>query len=175
MTADIKIRDSLLGDVPSLESLYPTVFPDEDLLPVVRNLLREGDIVLSLVATGNGELVGHVMFSICRVAGFPDKVALLGPLAVAPASQRRGIGSALIQDGFQRLRIDGVTQVYVLGDPGYYRRHGFVSEDAVAPPYPLAEEWDGAWQSVELNETDQRYHGQLSVTPSWSHPELWQP
>lgn len=175
MVEEIEIRESLPRDGTSIEMLYPDAFPDEDLLPLVRQLLREKPIVLSLVGIVNRALVGHVMFSTCSITGRPDKVSLLGPLAVAPAWQRRGIGSALVREGLQRLENAGVNHVYVLGDPGYYERAGFAPEAGVTPPYPLPAEWRGAWQSVSLNNAAQPPHGKLSVPQPWSQQALWAP
>ena len=146
----IETRESLPYDVSSIEEIYPEAFPDEDLLPVVRELLKEGPTVLSLVGTFEGTPVGHAMFTACSIVGKSDKVMLLAPLAVAPAWQRQGVGSAIVRAGLQRLEEAGINQVYVLGDPAYYGRFGFERDDRVAPPYPLPEEWDGSWQSLNL-------------------------
>jgi putative acetyltransferase len=50
----------------------------------------------------------------------------LAPMAVLPARQRQGIGSALVRDGLGRCRELGYEAVVVLGHPGYYPRFGFV-------------------------------------------------
>lgn len=170
-----EIRESLPSDLASIEKLYPDAFPDEDLVPLVRELLQEAPIVLSLVGIIDTSLVGHVMFTTCGVVGSSDKVALLGPLAVARAWQRRGIGSAIVHAGLQRLENAGVTQVYVLGDPAYYGRLGFVPEVGVEPPYPLPAEWGGAWQSIGLRSAEPSLRGKLSVPQPWLQPGLWAP
>ena len=92
---------------------------------------------------------------------------------VASASQRRGIGSALVREGLQRLESAGPIQVYVLGDPAYYERVGFEPEAGVTPPYSLPEEWRRAWQSVSLHNTEQPPHGKLSVPQQLLQPALW--
>ena len=175
MTEEIDIRESLPRDIASIEKLYPDAFPDEDLLPLVGELLREEQVVLSLVATADRALAGHVIFTTCAIVGTTDSVALLGPLAVAPARQRQGIGSALVRAGFRRLENAGTSQVYVLGDPAYYRRFGFEPDDDVTPPYPLPEEWHGAWQSLSLGGNKPSLHGKLSVPQPWRQHALWAP
>ncbi|MDJ0945758.1 MAG: N-acetyltransferase [Kiloniellales bacterium] len=175
MIDKLEIRDCLPDDVTSIEGLYPDAFPDEDLLPLVRELLRDGPVVLSLVGIADKALVGHVIFTACGIAGSTDKVALLGPLAIAPAWQRQGIGSALLRAGLRRLENAGTTQVYVLGDPAYYGRFGFEPDHGVAPPYPLPEEWQGAWQSLNLRGDAPPRHGKLSVPHPWRRPALWAP
>ena len=175
----IEIRESVPGDLASIEALYPDAFPDEDLLPLVRELLQEASVALSLVGIVGSSLVGHVIFTTCGVAGGNDKVALLGPLAVAPAWQRQGIGSAIVRAGLQRLENVGVTHVYVLGDPAYYGRLGFLAETHVAPPCPLPDplpaEWRGAWQSIGLRSAKPPRRGKLSVPQPWLQPALWAP
>ena len=175
MTDRIEIRESQPSDLAAIEKLYPDAFPDEDLLPLVRELLREVAIVLSLVALADEALVGHVIFTDCSLAGRPDKAALLGPLAVVSARQRRGVGSAIVRAGLQRLEQVGTNRVYVLGDPAYYGRFGFEPEDGVAPPYPLPEEWQGAWQSLSLGGNQPPLLGKLSVPQAWRQPALWAP
>ena len=172
---DIDIRESLPSDLDAIEALYPDAFPDEDLLPLVRELLRETPIVLSLVGIIARSLAGHAVFTTCGTTASTDKVALLGPLAVAPAWQRQGIGTAIVRAGLQQLESAGVTQVYVLGDPAYYGRLGFAPELGVAPPYPLPAEWRGAWQSISLGRAAPPRRGKLSVPQPWLQPSLWAP
>ena len=175
MIEKIDIRESLPNDVGSIEKLYPDAFPDEDLLPLVRELQREGSGVVSLVGMADQTLAGHVIFTTCGVVGRPEKVALLGPLAVAPAWQRQGIGSALVRAGLRRVEDAGAKQVYVLGDPGYYGRFGFEPDDSVTPPFALPEEWRGAWQSLSLRGNKPHLHGELSVPQPWRRQALWAP
>ena len=171
----LDIRESLPGDLVAIETLYPEVFPEEDLLPLVRDLLRAAPRVLSLVGIAGASLAGHVVFTTCGTTAEPDKAALLGPLAVAPAWQRQGIGTAIVRAGLQRLEDAGAAQVYVLGDPAYYGRLGFGPEAGVAPPYPLPAEWRGAWQSMSLGGAGPPRRGQLSVPPPWRQARLWAP
>ena len=173
MREKLEIREGSPSDLAAIEKLYPDAFPDEDLLPLVRELLQEPPIVLSLVGIIDRSLVGHVIFTTCGVARGTDKVALLGPLAVARAWQRQGIGSAIVHAGLQRLENAGVTQVYVLGDPAYYGRLGFVPEAGVEPPYPLPAEWRGAWQRISLSSAEPPRRGKLSLPKPWLQPSLW--
>lgn len=169
----LEIRESAPDDLESLATIYREAFPEEDLFPLVEELLQDASRVLSLVATVGSAVVGHVVFTPCRVAGHTEKVALLGPLAVAPDWQRRGIGTALIRNGLDRLANAAVSCVLVLGDPAYYGRHGFVTETKVTPPYPLPREWRTGWQSIHLKETD--LEGVLEVPAPWRRSALWLP
>ena len=46
-------------------------------------------------------------------------------MAVDPAHQRRGVGTALVETGLASCRTQGVGLVVVLGHPAYYPRFGF--------------------------------------------------
>ena len=170
---NVEIRASEPGDVPVIERLYPAAFPEEDLLPVVKSLLATPSIVLSLVAIMESQVAGHVAFTACNVEGSDAKVALLAPLAVAPAVQRQGIGTALVRAGVRHLEENGVSKVFVLGDPAYYGRHGFEREPLVEAPYPIPEQWRDAWQSMGLGDNDRPGTGKLIVPELWKKPELW--
>lgn len=176
---DLVFRESGPDDVKPLIALYPDAFPDEDLVPLVRALMGSEEPVLSLVACLDDAVVGHIVFTRCLVSQSPVSVALLGPLAVAPQWHKRGIGSALVHDGFERLAKAGVGYVYVLGDPAYYQRFGFTEERSVVPPYALPVDWQGAWQSVSLQgggaKADKTPTGSLIVPQVWQQPALWAP
>lgn len=173
VTERIEIRESTRDDWQSIEILYPDAFPDEDLLPVMRDLFQEVPAILSLVGVIESSLVGHVIFTPCGIVGGDDHAALLAPLAVASAWQKKGVGTALVQAGFERLRKNGVTHIYVLGDPNYYGRFGFRAETHVAPPYDLPVEWRDAWQSIGFPGAQQPTRGKLSLPQAWLQPALW--
>jgi putative acetyltransferase len=172
-TSPLEIRESTPDDLNALEFLYPAAFPDEDLLPLVKALLHDVPGILSLVATLDSAVVGHIVFTPCRIADGPENVALLGPVAVAPDRQRRGVGTTLILAGRERLARAGVARIFTLGDPGYYALAGFAPELDVITPYPLPEEWRGAWQSMSLIEIPLK--GALLVPGPWRRPALWAP
>jgi putative acetyltransferase len=175
MSDKLEIRESVQGDSGAIESLYPEAFPDENLLPLVRDLLRDAAVTTSLVGAVDSRIVGHAVFTKCGVVGSSISAALLGPLAVAPAWQRQGIGSAIVRAGLRRLEDMDVNLVFVLGDPAYYERLGFRPESLVEPPFRLPAEWDGAWQSQGVGDTVAPCPGKLSVPRQWLQPALWAP
>ena len=105
--------------------------------PKIIDALRDtGALVLSLVALHGDRIIGHVAFSPVGPPAVRDWFAL-GPVAVDPALQRRGVGSQLIDAGLQQLRARGAGGCVLLGDHRYYRRFGFVVAPDLAPPdYP---------------------------------------
>jgi putative acetyltransferase len=107
----------------------PMPFSDGDEARVIDALREAGALTISLVAiAADGELVGHIAFSPVRIDGRPGDWYGLGPVSVAPGLQGRGVGSALILDGLDRLRALSAGGCVLLGDPNYYRRFGFVSD-----------------------------------------------
>ena len=63
----------------------------------------------------------------------------LGPMAVVPSLQGRGIGSRLVDNGIRECRHLGNEIIVVLGYPDYYSRFGFTP----ASQYGLRRQWEG--------------------------------
>jgi len=82
---------------------------------------------ISLVASVDGLVVGHICFSPVSIedVGVFDAMGL-APMAVLPEFQNQGIGSRLVQEGLRKCRDLGHSLVVVLGHPNYYPRFGFV-------------------------------------------------
>ena len=174
MAGTINIRSSTRDDIDVVLSIYPRAFPDEDLVPVARDLLANPDLAMSLVATVDEKVAAHVVFTTCAVESSDLKASLLGPLAVTPDYQRQGVGTAIVNAGLQRLGRIGFDAVFVLGDPAYYSRFGFEPDAQVQPPYPLPAEWYSAWQSRYLVDGTSAT-GKLAVPSPWLDPALWAP
>jgi putative acetyltransferase len=121
--------------------------------------LRGGDAWLpglSVVAEEDGRIVAHALLS--RITVGPGPALALGPVAVLPGEQRRGLGAAVIRDALRRAADAGERLVLVLGDPAYYARFGFVP----ASPYGISSPWSGlgdAWQMLALTGVEAHYPG----------------
>jgi len=91
---------------------------------------------LSLVAVSEGQTLGHVISSYVDVEPGACRVLQVGPLAVLPAHQRRGIGSALMEETIRIADARGEPLLVIEGSPKYYGRFGFTRADAVGiePP-----------------------------------------
>ena len=83
--------------------------------------------LVSLIAEVEAAVVGHIMFSPVSVS-VDSRLRLMGlaPMAVTPAYQRQGIGSALVRSGLERCKALACSAVVVLGHPEYYPRFGFL-------------------------------------------------
>jgi len=95
---------------------------------IIETLRAEGDLYLSLVAIGQGRLLGHCAFSAVEISGAAGSWYVLGPIAVGPSDQRKGIGRALVTEGLSRLQTQGAQGCVVIGNPQIYSRFGFQSD-----------------------------------------------
>jgi putative acetyltransferase len=106
-------------------------------------------LTVSLVATIDGEVVGHVAFSPVTINGRDIGWFGLGPVSVRPDLHSMGIGGAMIREGLDRLRIADANGCVVLGDPNYYQRFGFENDpdvryEGVPPEYFMRLSLDGS-------------------------------
>ncbi len=124
------IRPETAADHGSIRAVLIAAFADhphsrqtEHL--IVEALRADNALVLSLVAEVDGVVVGHIAFSPVRIGVGDGGWLALGPVAVAPRFQRRGIGTALVTEGLKTIRTLGARGCVLVGDPAFYRRFGF--------------------------------------------------
>lgn len=95
-------------------------------------LLRQSNAFipeLSLVATIDSKIVGHILFSRIVIIGHNQiefESLALAPVAVRPDFQNKGIGGQLINNGLKIAKELGYMSVIVLGHKEYYPKFGFV-------------------------------------------------
>jgi putative acetyltransferase len=92
--------------------------------------LRDRDVLtFSLVATDGDRVIGHIAFSPVTIGdeNLSLKAVGLAPVAVLPEYQRQGIGSQLIEIGIEKCHKTGQNVIFVLGNPAFYSRFGFVA------------------------------------------------
>jgi putative acetyltransferase len=106
---------------------------------IVRALREAHALAVSLVAEQGTRVVGHVACSPVSISSGVRGWYGLGPVAVDPAHQGQGTGSALIRAALAQLRSAGAAGCVVLGEPAYYGRFGFHAISGLVYPGPPAE------------------------------------
>ncbi|MCY4147187.1 MAG: N-acetyltransferase [Chloroflexi bacterium] len=125
---NLRIRREEPGDIPQLRALVCAAFGRADEARLLDRLRAEDALLLSHVALLGDELVGQAAYSLVTVddGAQPRHFPALGPIAVSPARQRQGIGSALVWTGLAAMRAAGYALLFLVGHPSYYPRFGFV-------------------------------------------------
>jgi putative acetyltransferase len=126
----VTVRPESESDHDAIRHVNVAAFKDHPFSQQTEHLivdaLRAADaLTLSLVAELDGEVVGHIAFSPARIGDASSNWYLLGPVAVHPDHQGRGIGRALIECGLSSLRALGGRGCVLVGDPALYGRFGF--------------------------------------------------
>ena len=130
------IRAERPEDIPRIRDVNRLAFEQDQEANIVDALRSNGAALLSLVAVLDDAVVGHILYSPARVGSLEG--AGLGPMAVLPSHQRRGIGSQLVEAGNAMLRDRSCPFIIVLGHPAFYPRFGFTA----ARPMGIHCEWD---------------------------------
>lgn len=142
------IRRETNRDVAAIRAITLAAFSDHPYSNAREHILIEAlrqaqALTLSLVAETSDGVVGHIAFSPVAIAGMQHNWFGLGPLAVLPTQQRRGIGSNLVRQGLAQLQELGARGCVLVGEPEFYRRFGFAPTPAlqlegIPPSYFLA-------------------------------------
>jgi len=144
------IRDERPQDIPAVRAVNLAAFTTPAEADLVDALRDAADPLVSLVADHDGAVVGHLMCSPATLDGHP-RVRLMGlaPMAVLPARQGLGIGSALVREAIERCRALGADGMIVLGHPDHYARFGFTAASGwrIACVYDAPDE---AFMALEL-------------------------
>jgi putative acetyltransferase len=125
----IEIREETAADYEAIREVNRQAFGEEPVAELVDHLRDDGVVIASLVAVDGDQVVGHILFSETplETPHGTQAGATLSPLAVLPARQRTGIGSALVRRGIEVCRERGKVAILLIGHPDYYPRFGFSS------------------------------------------------
>ncbi len=133
----IIIRRERPGETSAVRRVNEQAFGQRAEADLVDALRQRDEFLISLVAIEDEQVVGHILFSPVTVQS--DRASWsamgLGPMAVLPQHQGKGIGSQLVEVGLEECRKTGHEVVVVLGHPEFYPRFGF------EPSKPLGIRW----------------------------------
>ena len=92
------VRAETADDHDTIRRVVDEAFGDTITSAIVDGIRASDRFVaeLSLVAVSEGQTLGHVISSYVDVVPVNRRVLQVGPLAVVPSHQRRGVGSALM-------------------------------------------------------------------------------
>jgi predicted N-acetyltransferase YhbS len=125
----ITIRPERKNDYGEIKKITDLAFGQVNEGIIIENLRDNPDYIakLSLVAIIDNKIVGHILFFPVAITNdWGKNITLsLGPMAVHPDFQKKGIGSKLINEGFKIARKLGYQSSIVVGHPSYYPRFGF--------------------------------------------------
>lgn len=125
----IKFRQERPRDQLAVRRVNEQAFGTDEEANLVDALRKTNAFVLSMVTLDNGRVVAHALFTEVVVTEADSQLRALGlgPMAVLPSHQRRGIGSRLLQIALDKCRQLGYDVVVVVGHPEFYPRFGFTS------------------------------------------------
>jgi putative acetyltransferase len=130
MNPEITLRSETNNDIDAITEVTIAAFQTLEISNHTEQFIIEAlrvnhALAVSLVAETNGRVIGHIAFSPVAISDGTINWYGLGPVSVLPEYQRKGIGSALIQEGLSRLQDIGAKGCCLVGHPQYYRKFGF--------------------------------------------------
>lgn len=113
------------ADLPGIRAVNLAAFPTSQEADLIEELRTDPAWLpaLSQVAVDAEQVVAYALLSRCQVGDTPSLA--LGPIAVRPDHQRRGLGQLVTRAVLDAARAMGEPSVVVLGHPDYYPRFGF--------------------------------------------------
>lgn len=120
----MKIQKVTIEHRPKVYALLQRAFPGSNYeAGLVQKLHEHGRPIHEWVCIHTGKAIAYIAFTNAyhskEICGLH-----LAPMAVAPDFQRQGIGSELLRFALRQEAIKS-QPLFVLGEPGYYKRFGF--------------------------------------------------
>lgn len=182
---NITLRHEETCDAAAIETITAEAFlhaphashAEHFIAPALR---RAGKLAISIVAEHNGVVVGHIAVSPVTISDGAAGWYGLGPVAVSPDWQGRGIGSRLVEQALCALQQTGAAGCMLVGDPGYYRRFGFKRAEALVfsdaePEYVLSLVFSGREPAGTVSFHESFYARSGLGAPAGAHPHHLHP
>lgn len=133
----VVIGHEAAADAEQRETLLDRVFGEARFVKTCE-ALRRGRLPspgLAFAARSKGKLVGTVRLWDIG-AGTVGPALLLGPVAVAPELQGRGVGSLIMRHAIHEATLSDHRAILLVGDEPFYGRFGFTAAVAKALELP---------------------------------------
>ena len=121
------IREAQESDLEEVFNLIHSAFGNRAESDLVKQLISDGDVLINLLVESSNIIIGNVVVS--KITMEPDLGLFCGgvaPLSVLPDHQSSGVGSKLMTAAINESKKMGMDALFLLGDPNYYKRFGFV-------------------------------------------------
>ncbi len=166
------IRPERPGEEATIRALNDAAFGEPlsgSILDAIRGTDRWIDGGSLVAEDAEGRIIGHVFLSLGDLEA-DDRAArriwMLGPLAVLPEMQGRGVGSALMRAAIELATSRGEPVICLLGHATYYPRFGFEPARGIGiePPRPWR---DANWMAIRLPAWTPDVRGVASFPPAF--------
>jgi len=121
------IREAQESDLEEVFNLIHSAFGNRAESDLVKQLISDGDVLINLLVESSNIIIGNVVVS--KITMEPDLGLFCGgvaPVSVLPDQQSSGVGSRLMTAAINESKKMGIDALFLLGDPNYYKRFGFV-------------------------------------------------
>ena len=121
------IREAQESDLEEVFNLIHSAFGNRAESDLVKQLISDGDVLINLLVESSNIIIGNVVVS--KITMEPDLGLFCGgvaPVSVLPDQQSSGVGSRLMTAAINESKKMGIDAFFLLGDPNYYKRFGFV-------------------------------------------------
>jgi len=145
----LRLHSELISDEAAIEEINCRAFGSMDeahIVQLMRQYHPSYDPRYSIVAWDGDVAVGHILGTPMqlRLMGANIRAVAIGPVAVVPEQQKRGIGGLLLNAIHDLARQEGFALAFLYGHPTYYPRYGYqacfggahVDIDTVLLPQP---------------------------------------
>ncbi len=167
------VRAERPADIPTIRAVNDAAFGGPIESRIVDDIrgtdrwITGGSLVAEAV---DGAIVGHVLVSegdlLDDKGELVRRIWMVGPVAVVPDRQRRGIGTALMKAAIEFATTHGQPVLVLLGHADYYPRFGFEPARAIGieAPRPWA---DANWLALRLPTWDTSIRGVARFPPAF--------
>jgi putative acetyltransferase len=173
------IRNAETTDIEQVRELYVDAYPigkGEVVGKLAVDLINDKSKpnTINLVKEEEGKIISHVSFSRVFCEDGKDlRVYCLSPLAVRKELHKRGHGTRIVQQGFEKLKQRGADFVLVYGDPQYYSRFGFDPKlgEKFVPHFEL--KYPFGWHGVSMSDEQLTGPTKCQFVPALNHQQYW--